>query len=172
MTAPTAGAELRYQERPHRGQRAPPLGRGSSKRVPSAGQNLYGSVALKGTFCAASVKRLGPRRVLRRRRRVLPRCAPPRPGGTWRSLPLFVSLRRPTFPASLGVCLGPTITLRRGVFINTSFSLKVFCNLCYANRAYLKERGKRARPLVKGDQVVIPITAGSVLDKESSRLSV
>src|SRR5829696_3706022 len=48
ITAPTAGAELRYQECPQRGHQAPPLGRGPSRRVPSAGQNLKGSVAVKG----------------------------------------------------------------------------------------------------------------------------
>ncbi|HLL39275.1 MAG TPA: hypothetical protein VK357_06350 [Rubrobacteraceae bacterium] len=35
-----AGVELRYQKRPRRGHLVPPLGRGFSSFVPSAGQNL------------------------------------------------------------------------------------------------------------------------------------
>ena len=47
----------------------------------------------------------------------------------------------------------PVMFPGEGDFIHTSFSLKVFSYLCYANRAYRKDRGKRARPLVGGTKL-------------------
>ncbi len=44
IAAPTAGAGFRYHDRPHAGQVTPPLGRGPSSFVPSAGQKRKGSV--------------------------------------------------------------------------------------------------------------------------------
>jgi hypothetical protein len=62
--------------------------------------------------------------------------------------------------------------LRTSIFFRTSiFSLKVFCHLCYANQADREERGNE-RDRWYRDQVVIPVTAGSVPSRESSRLSV
>ena len=46
-------------------------------------------------------------------------------------------------------------------------SLKVFCYLCYANRADWEERVKTSETAGIGDQVVSPITAGPVPDGES-----
>jgi hypothetical protein len=52
--------------------------------------------------------------------------------------------------------------------VNTSIlSLKVFCYLCYANRAdWVGGKGKTSETAGIGDQVVSPITAGSVPDRE------
>src|SRR5918997_2196604 len=78
MAAPTEGAELRYHDRLHSEHLTPPLGRGSPKGVPSAGQKRKGSVGDKRTSFWSSITG-GLLRAFRRRRRADPRCGSPPP---------------------------------------------------------------------------------------------
>src|SRR5829696_5776561 len=65
--------------------------------------------------------------------------------------------RRGTIPPILQMASEDAPALHTSISVLGKYfdlpSLKVFCYLCYANRADWEERGKRARPLVQGTKL-------------------